>query len=170
MPDFAPDIPAASDPYLAVAAAQQIAASLFGVEAWDAAADADRERALREATLRVDALNYQGRKHVPAQARQFPRVPYPHDRPELLWDSGGDGIATVPHAVLVAVVAEADALLAGAAAHRAALAEGRAVASESAGPRSQSFVPPMGANGRPQLCERATVLLRPYRLTSGRLA
>lgn len=154
--------------YLDVVEANEHAMSFFPLAGWDQANDVDRLRALTEATSRVDAQRYQGAKLDAAQPRAFPRRPWP-DR-TTVWDEDAEGNAgggVVPRAVLLAVVAEADALLAGAAAAREQQHKG--LASQSAGPVSESYRPPTTPDGTPQLCERATTLLRPYRLKSGRL-
>ena len=47
--------------------------SRYGVDSWDEAEDSDKTKALAEATIRIDRLNFIGKKADNDQELQFPR-------------------------------------------------------------------------------------------------
>jgi len=59
--------------YITVADADTYFTSRYNVDSWDNASDADKTKALAESTIRIDRLNFVGRKNSDTQANQFPR-------------------------------------------------------------------------------------------------
>ena len=151
--------------YLDVAAADALAPTLHGLSAWASASDADKLAALATATARLDSLRWQGRRLDAAQPLAFPRVPY--DGREVWGRDRGDGTHDAPLAVRQACLLEADALLAGRAAVLARRDAG--LLSQSAGPVSESYAAIDPLTGLPALCESAALLIRRYRLRTGRI-
>ena len=61
------------DPYITVDDADTYFENRYGVDSWDTADDTDKLKALKDATIRIDRLNYIGRKNDDEQEKQFPR-------------------------------------------------------------------------------------------------
>lgn len=174
---------AAVDPrsYLTVAAADELAATLPTLAAWSAATSPNKARALERASIDVDgAMPYQGRKYDPAQVNQFPRVPYDNSPPNAAPVVGGSGSASVwdwdaslneavaPEDVLLAVVLQADANLAGEREPRLS-AQHDGVVYDLTGSVAESYKYTQGPGVSTGLCRAAWVLLRKYRLKSGKI-
>ena len=168
--------------YLTVAAADELAATLPALAAWSAATSPNKATALERASIDVDgAMPYQGRKYDPAQVNQFPRVPYDGDAPAsaaLVVDGNGSASvwdwdaslneAVVPEDVLLAVVLQADANLAGEREPRLA-AQHDGVVYDLTGSVAESYKHTQGPGVYTGLSRAAWVLLRKYRLKSGKI-
>jgi len=61
------------DPYITVADADTYFENRYNVTIWDQADDDDKEKALKDMTLRIDRLNFIGIKADEDQEKQFPR-------------------------------------------------------------------------------------------------
>jgi hypothetical protein len=184
MPTY-PDPNAPAGPsYLDVVEATALAADLPDLSGWADATDPDRGAALELATLEVDAaMPYQGRRYDPAQAREFPRIaedaaPTPSSDAIVIVPAGGavvwDWDATthepvVPRDVKLAVLFQADSLLTNAREPRLS-AQHDGVVYQLTGTLAESYKQTPGPGVRTGLCRRAWVMLRKYRLRSGRLA
>jgi hypothetical protein len=161
--------------YLSVADADALAATLVGLTAYLAADDTAKAGALNEASAEIDAaMPYQGRKYADDQVRQFPRV---HDDlaadvatdPATIWDWDADtSTAIVPDDVLRATLYQADAILAGARQPRID-AQHDGVVYELTGGLAESYKATPGQGVRTGLCHHAWLLMRRFRLRSGRL-
>lgn len=183
MPTY-PDPNAPAGPsYLNVVEATALATDLRDLSAWAAATDPARGAALELATLDVDAaMPYQGRRYDPAQARQFPRVaedapPTPSTdaivvvpaRGAVVWDwDSAHNVPVVPRDVKLAVLFQAESLLANAREPRLS-AQHDGVVYQLTGTLAESYKQTPGPGVRTGLCRRAWVLLRQYRLRSGRI-
>ena len=163
--------------YLSVAAADALAAALPGLAAWAAADAPTKATALARASLDVDgAMTYQGCKYDAGQVLQFPRLPdgaaatVPAARQGSgVWDwDPGLNAAVVPEDVLLAVVLQADANLAGDREARLA-AQHDGVVYDLTGSVAESYKQTEGPGVATGLCRPAWVLLRKYRLRSGRV-
>ena len=171
---------AAVDPrsYLTVAAADELAAALPALAAWSAATPPAKARALERASIDVDgAMPYQGRRYDPRQVNQFPRVAYDdapaaapgHDPRPTVWDwDAALNAPAVPEDVLLPVVIQADANLAGEREPRLA-AQHDGVVYDQTGSVAESYKQTEGPGVTTGLCRAAWVLLRKYRLKSGRI-
>jgi hypothetical protein len=175
------------DAYQTVAAAEVLAAGLPGMTAWknlggDAQATVKKAAALLLASFDIDSIRLQGRKYDSAQIREFPRIDgsllpttnYPLSTHGLearatVWDfDPSTNTAVVPHQVKMAVLFQADSILAGDRDSRLqAIADG--LASQSVGSLSESYQAAVVAGGVNPLCERAARLMGKYRLRSGAL-
>jgi hypothetical protein len=168
--------------YLTVAAADELGATLPALAAWSAATSPDKARALERASIDVDgAMPYQGRKYDPGQVNQFPRVAYDEPPttgaagaggglPDAVWNwDAALGAAVVPEDVLLAVVLQADANLAGEREPRLA-AQHDGVVYDLTGSIAESYKYTQGPGVSTGLCRAAWVLLRKYRLKSGTLS
>jgi hypothetical protein len=124
-------------------------------------------------------MPYQGRKYGPAQVNQFPRVPYDGDAPAgppgnpgrlpAVWDwDAALNAPAVPEDVLLAVLIQADANLAGEREPRLA-AQHDGVVYDLTGSVAESYKQTQGPGVSTGLCRAAWVLLRKYRLKSGKL-
>lgn len=60
-------------PYITIVDANEYFTSRYNVDAWDDADDVDKLKALNESTIRIDRLNYVGKKNDSSQEYQFPR-------------------------------------------------------------------------------------------------
>ena len=173
MPVQAIPLPTSGLRYLDVPEADELAELLPGLTAYRAATDEAKAAALDEASADVDAgMPYQGRKLDPAQPREFPRV---EDGPGGSAAVGGFGVvgaavgaSTVPDDVLRATVYQADAILAGTREPRLS-AQHDGVVYELTGQLAESYKSTPGVGVRTGLCRRAWMLIRKYRLRSGRL-
>lgn len=165
--------------YLTVAAGDSLAATLPALTAWSAADAPTKARALERASLDVDeAMPYQGRKYDLSQVNQFPRVPYDDalvgaaaggSAPPSVWDWDAErNAATVPDDVLLAVVVQADANLAGEREPRLS-AQHDGVVYDLTGSVAESYKQTEGPGVATGLCRPAWMLLRKYRLKSGRV-
>src|SRR5215204_3917408 len=130
MPVEAIPISPSAGSYLEVAEADELASTFPGLAAWTAATQAAKGAALNQASADVDgAMPYQGRAYEESQSRQFPRVAYesaslaPGDAAtatagaapgRVVWDwDFATNQAVVPLDVKLAVLHQADAILAG---------------------------------------------------------
>jgi hypothetical protein len=168
-----------SDPYLSDTEADIVAATLPALEAWPTATSSEKTKALQRASSDVDnAMPYQGRKYASDQVNQFPRVPY--DEPPGTsafdgdprgsvsdWDADANE-AVVPDDVLLAVLVQADAILVNDREPRLA-AQHDGVVYNQAGSVAESYKQTEGPGVTTGLCRAAWVLLRKYRLKSGRM-
>jgi hypothetical protein len=167
-------------PYLTESAADALAATLPALPAWSAATTPQKSAALVRATLDVDnAMPYQGRRYASDQERQFPRAPY-DDAPGTTdsfdrdprasawdWDTATNA-AVVPEDVLLAVLLQADANLAGDREARLS-SQHDGVVYDQTGSLAESYKQTEGPGVTTGLCRAAWVLLRKYRLKSGGL-
>lgn len=108
-----PTLTVGTNTYISLADAETYVSNRLGATTWDAATDANKEKALIMATKAVDRLNLYGVKKTTSQALQFPRC-YPklhstyikdvNSTPEIneLWTCE----SSTPQAVLDAVVEE----------------------------------------------------------------
>jgi hypothetical protein len=166
--------------YLTDSEADALAATLPAMTAWGAASSGNKTKALERASLDVDnAMPYQGRRYDPAQPNQFPRVPYDappgtssdfgHDPGAGVWDWDADADeAVVPEDVLVAVLFQADTILAGEREPRLA-SQHDGVVYDQTGSVAESYKQTEGPGVTTGLCRAAWVLLRKYRLQSGKM-
>lgn len=169
--------------YLTIIEANELAATLPNLAAWNAQPDlAIREAALLLASDRFDlARPYQGRRYAADQDREFPRVAY--DAPAVetglsdrtvvastIWDWDADAAAAVvPDKVKRAVLYEANAILDGSR-DRIQQAIHNGLAGQSIGSASETyFRSPLNAQGVPTLCQEADLVSLFYRRRSGRL-
>lgn len=172
-------------PYLAIVEADALAATLPATLlgpywAMDAA---QRSAALVQASLDVDAsMRFQGRKYDAAQEREFPRVAYePSTRvsPTLGASSGGPvwdwdeetNTAVVPHAVLIAVVYQANDIATGG---TRLDDQHEGVRDQMLGPMREAYAGGANSGGSSDglatgLCRRSLQMLKQYRLATGRL-
>lgn len=170
--------------YLTVAAADELAATLPALAAWSAATSPDKALALERASIDIDgAMPYQGRKYDAEQVNQFPRVAYDDGAgagppsaapagafsPPVVWDwDAALSAAAVPEDVLLAVVLQADANLAGQREPRLA-AQHDGVVYDLTGSIAESYKYNRGPGVSTGLCRAAWVLLRKYRLKGGKV-
>jgi len=84
-------------PYVTRVVAQTYFDGRLNTTCWDDALDADKDKALLQATRALDRLNYRGKKADPDQVLQFPR----------------NGDTTIPDDIMCATAEEALALLEG---------------------------------------------------------
>ena len=178
MPVEAIPIATSMTSYLDVGAADDLATTLAGLAAWHAAKPLARAAALTQASSDVDAaMPYQGRPVDEAQARQFPRVAYEsHVGPpyavlgaDVVWDwDDVANAAVVPRDVKLAVLYQADAILAGTREPRLS-AQHDGVVYELTGTLAESYKQTTGPGVATGLCRRSWVLMRQYRLREGRL-
>src|SRR5687767_10513810 len=153
--------------YLTVTAADALAALVpaAGLVAWNAAAADARTRALEQASAEVDdAMPYQGRKYAEDQPLQFPRVAYESSQPagaaEVVWDwDEAAEQAVAPRDVLLAVVYQADAILAGTREPRLS-AQHDGVVYDLTGTIAESYKQTEGPGVMTGLCRPAWMLLR----------
>ncbi len=167
-----------SNPYLTAGAADTLAATLPGLDAWAGATAGAKAAAIARATIDVDnAMPYQGRKYDAGQANAFPRVPYDEPSgsaefgvaPPGVWDwDAGAGEAVTPEDVLVAVLFQADAILAGEREPRVS-AQHDGVVYDQTGSVAESYKLTQGPGVSTGLCRAAWVLLRKYRVKSGKM-
>lgn len=74
---------ASSDSYVSLAEATAYFAARFGADAWDYLSEANREKALKQATREVDRHRFHGSRWRWNQALEFPRqYPYHREHPE----------------------------------------------------------------------------------------
>ena len=161
-----------SEPYIDAEAADAYAEAELDAAAWTALTADQQEGLLARASDEIDQVRFQGRKYDLEQEREFPRV-YDEQAVEVypgsaagsgVWDWDDDtAAAIVPEAVLMATWLQALSIAQG---ERDARQDARhdGVASQSAGGVSESYSGPQEI-----LCRRAAVMLRRYRLKSGRI-
>lgn len=113
-------------------------------EVWEQANEADKEKALRQATRAIDRQPLKGRKNDPAQVLAFPRYPE----------------TEIPEVVKEACCEEALALLERGNSQRRKLQQ-EGVQSFTLGSISETFAP---GSGRGLLSQEAKELLRPWLL------
>jgi hypothetical protein len=168
--------------YLEVAEAEELAATFPGLGAWTAATAPARAAALNQASADIDsAMPYQGRPLEDQQARQFPRVAYestslPRDAASggaaggrVVWDwDFAANQAAIPLDVKLAVLHQAEAILAGTREPRIAL-QHDGVVYDQTGSLAESYKQTTGPGVATGLCRRSWVLMRQYRLRGGRL-
>lgn len=166
--------------YLTATQADALAATIPALSsAWSGASSGTKDKALELASFEVDnGMPYQGRKYAADQVNQFPRVPYdappgtagfdrdPHGS-VWDWDAGGNE-AVVPDDVLLAVLLQADAIVAGEREPRIS-AQHDGVVYDQTGSVAESYKRNEGPGVKTGLCRGAWVLLRKYRLKSGKL-
>jgi hypothetical protein len=163
-----------SNAYLTTTQADALAATLPTLTAWAAASSASKEKAIERASLEIDhAMPYQGRRYDPAQPNEFPRVPYDEagggDPRAGAWDwDPTSNAAVVPGDVLLAVLMQADTILAGDREARLN-AQHDGVVYDQTGSVAESYKLTQGAGVTTGLCRPAFVLLRKYRRKSGKL-
>ena len=159
-----------SNAYLTTAEADALAATLPGLTAWAAASDANKAKAIERASRDVDnAMPYQGRKYAAGQVNQFPRVPFDGCARADVWDwDATTNAAVAPDDVLVAVLMQADTILAG---DRDARLDAQhdGVVYDQTGSVAESYKLTQGPGVTTGLCRAAYVLMRKYRLKSGQL-
>ncbi|QOV87409.1 DnaT-like ssDNA-binding protein [Humisphaera borealis] len=165
-----PVIPAAA--YLSLADADTLADALPELAAYKAVTDDEKSAALLQATIDIDsAMSYQGRRYDADQPREFPRSfdSDPAVTPSRVWDWDDDTqSAVVPASVKRAALYQADAILAGDRELRLS-AQHDGVVYEQTGALAESYKSTSGPGVRSGLCRRAWIVLRRYRLQSGRL-
>ena len=171
--------------YLDVAEADELALTFPGLGAWAAATEVAKAAALNQASSDVDgAMPYQGRTFDEVQSRQFPRVAYESasvaagDRAvaspgaavgRVVWDwDFATNHAVVPLDVKLAVVHQADAILAGDREPRIA-AQHDGVVYDLTGSIAESYKQTEGPGVATGLCRAAWVLMRKYRIRSGQV-
>jgi DnaT-like ssDNA binding protein len=168
--------------YVEVAEAEELAATFPGLPAWTAAAPAARAAALNQASADIDAaMAYQGRPLEEYQARQFPRVAYESTSlpradvaggaaaGRVVWDwDFTTNQAVIPLDVKLAVLHQAEAVLAGTREPRIAL-QHDGVVYDQTGSLAESYKHTTGPGVATGLCRRSWVLMRQYRLRGGRL-
>lgn len=88
---------ASSDSYVSLAEAATYFGARFGTDAWDALSDANKEKALKQATREVDSHLFLGRRNYWSQALQFPRA-YPYHREEPRQSTAVEIPTSVKHA------------------------------------------------------------------------
>lgn len=154
--------PASADlSYLNVSAAGALAETLLSTSlaAWNAASTNNKQLALNQASVRVDgAMRYQGGKYAADQVREFPR--WDDDR---IVDQDAAGAAVVPANVLLAVLWEADSILADDRRERMS-ARHDGVSSQGADGMQEAYGGAVHA-----LCWEAWQLMERYRLRGGRM-
>ena len=182
MPVVAVPLSAGANSYLGVGPADELAVSLPDLASWNAASAAAKAAALNQASADVDAaMPYQGRPYDPAQPLQFPRVaedPAPGARPgapdgtvpgAVVWDwDAATNAPVVPREVKLATLFQADAILSGSREPRLS-AQHDGVTYEVTGSLAESYRQTRGPGVGTGLCRKAWVLVRQYRLRSGRL-
>ncbi len=162
--------------YLNTSDADALAATLLDVASYLAATGANKQKALNQASMEIDrAMSYQGRKIDPEQAMAFPRIAYesPIDSSlfaevpgtvQTVWDWDDDaGEAVVPEDVLVAVVYQANSILAADREERLN-AQHDGVTSHGADGLMETY-----AANAPILCRRSYFIMVRYRLKTGRM-
>lgn len=174
MPVEAIALSGVDDRYLDVAEADDLAARLPALSAYRAASADDRAAALVQATADIDsAMPYQGRPYAAGQRLAFPRWNDPAaDRAGVgtVWAFDDEtATAVVPDDVKQATLHQADAILAGTREARLS-AQHDGVVYELTGGVAESYKATPGPGVPTGLCRRAWVLMRRYRLSSGRLA
>ena len=75
MPEFESSIIVGENSYIDIAGADEYFAGRLHAESWGETSDADKEKALRQATKEIDRQPLRGRKTEPGQALAFPRYP-----------------------------------------------------------------------------------------------
>ncbi len=130
--------------YIDIAEANEYFAGRLHAESWGETSDADKEKALRQATKEIDRLLLKGRKATDVQALAFPRYPD----------------TEVPEAVKEACCEIALALLERGNSQRRKLQQ-EGVQSFSLGNMSETYAP---GTGRGLLSQEAKELLRPWLL------
>jgi hypothetical protein len=130
--------------YIDIEEANEYFAGRLHAERWGETSDADKEKALRQATKAIDRMPLIGRKAVSEQALAFPR------HPEI----------KIPEAVKAACCEEALALLERGNSQRRKLQQ-EGVQSFALGNMSETYAP--GA-GRGLISQEAKELLRPWLL------
>lgn len=166
--------------YLTASAADALAATIPTMTAWSAASSGNKDKALERASFDIDnGIPYQGRKYAPDQTNQFPRIPYDEppgtsgafdrDPRASVWDwDSATNAPVVPDDVLLAVLLQADAILAGDREPRIT-AQHDGVVYDQTGSVAESYKLTQGAGVTTGLCRGAWVLLRKYRRKSGQL-
>lgn len=141
-----------------------------------------RTAAVLLATLDVDAaMRYQGRRYDLTQEREFPRLAYslayaglgrlPTWSPReyvsaVVWDLDSAGNVIVPESVFLAVLHQADSILAADRDERLqAIRDG--LTSQKIGSLAETYSEAVVARGAPVLCARAEQFMNQYRLVSG---
>ena len=168
-----------SHAYLTYAEADALAATLPAMTAWSGATNGVKTAAIERASMDVDmAMPYQGRKYASDQVNAFPRVPYDEasassgfDRDPVggVWDWNSESNeAVVPDDVLLAVVLQADTIIAGTREGRLA-AQHDGVVYDLTGSIAESYKQTEGPGVTTGLCRAAYMLLRKYRVKSGQL-
>ena len=171
--------------YMTLTEADALAASIPGLTAWAAATTAAKTTALNRASDDIDAaMPYQGRPYDAEQDRQFPRLAYEgHDvgagaaaagavpALDIVWDwDETTDEAVVPQDVLMAVLYQADANLAGAREARlSAQHDGVVYDLNTTTGDAESYKRTTGPGVTTGLCRPAWMLMRKYRLRSGKL-
>jgi hypothetical protein len=135
-----------SGSYCTIEYADEYFSGRLHAERWGETSDADKEKALRQATKEIDRQQLRGRKVNSGQALAFPRYPD----------------TEVPEAVKEACCEEALALLESGNSQRRKLQQ-EGVQSFTAGNISETYMP--GA-GKGLLSQEAKELLRPWLLGS----
>jgi hypothetical protein len=168
--------------YMDVAEADALAATTSGLVAWNSADAPTKAAALSRASDEVDhAMPYQGRRYaaIAAQPREFPRLAFEEPLlggrdPSLpgaafVWDwDDALGDAVVPWDVKLATLLHADSILDGSRDARLDLQHDGVVYDQS-GSVAESYRKNTAPGLPTGLCRRAWVLMRRYRIKSGRL-
>ena|SRR5688500_11416724 len=170
--------------YMTVTEADALATSIPGLTAWAAATTAAKTTALNRASDDIDAaMPYQGRRYETDQDHQFPRLAYEgHDLGagaaaagavpalDIVWDWDElTSEAVVPDDVRIAVLYQADANLAGTREARLAAQHDGVVYDLDAAGDAESYKRTTGPGVTTGLCRAAWMLMRKYRLRSGKL-
>lgn len=165
-------ISASTPSYLSVDEANALADALPGLATWKASTADAKAAALAGATQEVDdAMPYQGRRYVADQPLAFPRVSDDSGAAEAAeiwdWDSAG-AAAVTPMDVRRAVLHQADSILDGSRSDRIDR-QHDGVVYDLTGTLAESYKSTSGPGVATGLCRAAYVLMRKYRLRSGRL-
>lgn len=168
--------------YLDVDEADELAATTSGLVSWSGAAAPAKALALIRASDDVDhAAAYQGRRYAttPPQPREFPRLAFEEPlvgtrdpalpATAIVWDyDEALGAAVVPSDVKRATLLQADAILTGARDARLDL-QHDGVVYDQEGSDAESYRRSTGQGLPTGLCRRAWLLIRHYRIKTGRL-
>jgi hypothetical protein len=168
--------------YLDVDAADALATTTSGLVSWSGATAPAKAAALIRASDDVDhAVPYQGRRYAstPPQAREFPRLAFEEPLigtrdPSLpgtaiIWDfDEALQEAVVPGDVKLATLLQADTILTGARDARLDLQHDGVVYDQD-GSDAESYRRNTGLGLPTGLCRRAWLLIRHYRIKTGRL-
>lgn len=169
--------------YLTVTDADALAVTTLGLVQWPTATAAEKANALDAASRTIDtSMRYQGRKHDPDQALEFPRVAFDGTTAagggaataEVVWDwDAVTSQAVIPSAVKQACLIEADEILqdlGGKSQRWRRLDEQhQGVTFDLTGSMAEAYRKGTAPAGRSGLSRRAYELLSRYRLASGKM-
>ncbi len=164
------DITATDEPtddrYLSVSEANVLALTISAASLgrWQTASTVDKERALLQATMEIDAaMRYQGRKVDPEQTLEFPRYPHPGE----VWNTDpATGIAIVPKQVKIATLHQANDVL-DAGRHERINKQYQGIVYDQTGAMAESFKGGGMEGLSTRLCLAANTYMRRYQLRTG---